>query len=701
MNQPSKHRLQWLDAGIACALLGTTVLLLATTADMGFTRDESFYFKYSNVYQDWFSRVADDSEEALGRHDVVQTWRQNFEHPPLMKVLFGTSWRVLAQKKRPVRAFETTANGEEGVEALITNLTEADGFQEGESVQILGPHRVDDPTGEDISLLATARVTDRSPNRATVHIEGVPVSDLVEACKESTAPNKPPAWITGCRAATDGPLQIMRESSAMRAPTWVMTGLLIMLLYLFGTELFGRWAGLFAALAFLFIPRQFFHAHLCTFDVPVTTTAIATLYGFWKSLSSRWWAIGTGFLWGIALLCKLNAFFLPIPLLFAWLFPPAVAWLREHSFGVNMLRGNLREFLFIGLATLLGFFWGGLVAGACFALLSATACRWQLRLPPLPEAFLWMPPIGLIMLFTLWPRLWYDPAGAFYDYVNFHIQHVHYLQQYYGNVLEVPPFPVSYPFVMTAVTVPVPLLAIFGLGAATLFVGERKRTSLYLKVFIAANLLFPIALIALPNTPIFGGVKHWFISMAFFALIAGYGFDWLRRRTIAAWEGAAPVRAFTTTLLCGLILSSGLVSSLRYVNAGTSYYNELIGGSRGAATLGMQRQFWGYAGGYALDYINRTAPRNATVAFHNTTWDAHEWYKRDGLLRSDIRWRREPPENCQRGAFAYLFHHQESFAQDEIEAWRRMRTYTPSKVIEVDGVPILTVYRCGGEDDST
>ncbi len=661
-------RLRWFDAVIALAIVAGAIWLLASTADMGFTRDESFYFKYAQVYQDWFTRVAHppkDAESPLGRADVVKTWSENFEHPPLLKVLFGWSWRVFADKRRPITGLAPDPDTTEAVRARVTHLTPSEGFAVGDMLQVLGPLPVDGDRSDAARTLGQAEVLERKGAQAVVRIDGISLRSIQEACREPVSLAnadgvKVPQWISGCQAASSRPLQVLNESSAMRAPSWLMTGLLLALLYLFGAELFGRWAGLFAAAAFLLVPRHFFHAHLCTFDVGVCTMIVGTVYGFWKSMHSRVWAVLTGVIWGLALLTKLNAFFVPIPLIIAWLLPSAIR--NAHKLFQRQWYRQLRKSL-------------------------------QVTLPDLPLAFLWMPPIGLVMLFSLWPRMWYDPAAAFYDYVNFHLSHVHYLQLYFGTILSAPPFPMSYPWVMTAVTVPAVLLLVFGIGCATMFWWERDRTSLFVRCLIGANLLFPIALISMPNTPIFGGVKHWLPTMAFFALIAGYGFDWMRRKLATRLHGA-PTRTLATIALAASLLAPGAVASLAYADVGTSYYNELIGGVRGGADRGMHRQFWGYAGRFGLEYVNANAPRNARVAFHNTTWDAVTWYKRDGLLRSDIRWRRDPPEDCRHGAALYLFHHQESFAQDQIGSWRAMRTYRPVRVVATDGVPVLSVYRC-------
>jgi 4-amino-4-deoxy-L-arabinose transferase-like glycosyltransferase len=77
---------------LAAALLAA---LLATAGDIGFARDEGFYFQAAKEYQRWFDLLADDPGRAIGAEAVAARWRVNSEHPALMKVLFGLSHRLL------------------------------------------------------------------------------------------------------------------------------------------------------------------------------------------------------------------------------------------------------------------------------------------------------------------------------------------------------------------------------------------------------------------------------------------------------------------------------------------------------------------------------------------------------------------------------------------------------------------------------
>src|SRR5690606_27597959 len=110
----------------------------------------------------------------------------------------------------------------------------------------------------------------------------------------------------------------MSPSTAMRFPTMVFIAVLIWLMYVFMAEAFSRVAGLFACVAFMSMPRAFFHAHLACFDAAMTTMWFAVIWAYWKSMRSRMWVVLCGIFWGIALSTKLNGFFIPGVLLMHW-----------------------------------------------------------------------------------------------------------------------------------------------------------------------------------------------------------------------------------------------------------------------------------------------------------------------------------------------------------------------------------------------
>ncbi len=80
-----------------CALLAAAylALLLATVHDLGYARDEGFYFQAARSYEAWFELLGADFAQAVDPATVDRYWSVNHEHPALMKSLFALSHRYL------------------------------------------------------------------------------------------------------------------------------------------------------------------------------------------------------------------------------------------------------------------------------------------------------------------------------------------------------------------------------------------------------------------------------------------------------------------------------------------------------------------------------------------------------------------------------------------------------------------------------
>ena len=642
------------DLAVAAGLfVGTLLLIMTTTTHLGFNRDETFYHHYAKVYWTWFHDLADASDadarsELLSDEGVEKVWRQNYEHPPLMKVLYGLSWKVLGAKKREVRFVDDRT-------LRVTGIGLPHGFEEGDQFEILRPLVVgEDPdTSDRVIGLATVTHRKRHEARATI-LEWTPDEAPRAFCSSTLNATEPPALMGGCVARSDGPLQILSEADAFRFPGAVSGALLIALLYLFSLHFTRRSGALAAALAMLFVPRIFYHMHVTCFDMPMTLLGFGVLYAFWRSeRGSLGWAIFTGVLWGLALLVKLNAFFLPVTLGLYWLVTA---------------RGRLRRYR--GL---------------------------PIPFPAIPPAFFAMILLGPLMLYLFWPILWYHPVENFGRYLAFHMKHDHYFQSYFGHAVQTPPFPLAFPFMMTLLTVPLvtQALALWGGMRAMLpfRVSDPDRAELLRRRwFLAINLLFPVTLIAMPSTPVFGGVKHWLLTMPFFSLLAGLGFVALTEALpVRPLRGLARPRlaaAAQAVVLGALLLAPAARDTLRYADNGTAYFNALIGGLRGAADSRMQRQFWSHATIGGLDHLNHTMREKGVIDFQDATRGACTMYRFEERLRRDLRCvvRRGRPD-------AVLFDVEERFTEEEWRYQQRLRTLGPLSEHTVDGVPMIRVYR--------
>jgi 4-amino-4-deoxy-L-arabinose transferase-like glycosyltransferase len=509
-------------------------------------------------------------------------------------------------------------------------------------------------------------------------------------------------------------LGALKPAAAFRIPAFATAALIPALVYQLGRPLYGRSAGLWAAISFLLVPRQFFNAHLACFDVPIASFWLLTVYTFLRAQSERRFWLWCGLAFGAALATKHNGWFLPFVLA-----PLALgrAWLLSRDSGEA--RADLGRFvgIYAGIGTLFLILWiseGPTRFVANFTLLSPAAALLGLlgvgtviilrRLFRTSEpVFRAVAPIGAMAMlgpaifYLHWPYLWHHPIDRAAWYFDFHATHVHYAWFYLGRLLREPPFPLEYVAVKTALTVPIAIFLpmLFGLGAvaarAVASLRPRWRSLLpsFADAVIATNAAAPIAIISHPDVPHFGGVKHWFPAMTFLAILGGNSIyratlaliAFLRERwpKLKEWAIAGPVFA--------LSFASPLIATARIHPYGTSYYSETAGSLPGAATLGMQRQFWSNNVTGVLGWLNEHGPPNARVWLHEVTGLAFQEYQANGMLRRDFQ-SAAGPWDAQIAVYQY---HQE-FREHEMNIWQAFGTQTPATGLYVDETPQVIVY---------
>ena len=409
-------------------------------------------------------------------------------------------------------------------------------------------------------------------------------------------------------------LRVLPDTLAFRLPAFAFAGLLSYWLCLWGLSR-SRAAGVLAPLLFWCAERTFFHGHLACFDIPICA--------MWAGVGLAWLR-GTGprlaGTYGLALAVKHNAWFLPPVLLVHALLLP-----REQR------RAALRKL------------------------------PWLLLSP--------------LALFAAWPLLWHDPLRHLGDWIAFHTHHVHYAWWYFGQVLRAPPFPISYPLVVDALVLPLPIAAMLAAAGVSLLVGFARRrldAQRLLELGLAGAALLPFLL---RTTPIFGGIKHW---LGFLALLTPEAASLLVR---AAPEPRKLVAVALATLL------PGLWQIVHVHPYGTSAYGELAGGIPGAATLGMQRQYWSNNVTGVLPWLNSHCPPGARVYFHEVNVESYRAYILAGLLRPDIRYAPEPEQSD----YAALQWHRE-FRDREPQTWNAYGTRRPATGLYLDEVPQVVVY---------
>ena len=236
--------------------------------------------------------------------------------------------------------------------------------------------------------------------------------------------------------------------------------------------------------------------------------------------------------------------------------------------------------------------------------------------------------IGALVFVVTWPWLYLDLPGNLLKFVRyFTVSHSAILQYYLGQVYSRVPW--HYPFVLVAVTVPVTTLVMAIIGLVRVIAGGRRDSAGWLVVF---NLAIPLLFFGFAASQVYGGERLFLVVFPFLALLAGMGFHALWR-IITAGGGRAR-RALATAVGVGLLVPGviGIVAMHPYE---LSYYNELAGGLRGAAKLGMEPTYWTETYRATLDTLNGLPGESPVI------WTEDEGvlytYQKLGLLRPDAQ----------------------------------------------------------------
>ncbi len=332
-------------------------------------------------------------------------------------------------------------------------------------------------------------------------------------------------------------------NSARVAPVTAF-GLLIVAIGTFTSRWYGQVAGVLAAVSLLTFPRLVGHAHLAVLETFVTLTytlavlTAAELWGRGKNVSAEanpestgppGWRnhICVGVMFGLALLTKIKEVLLPIPL---------AIW---------------------------------------------TVWRWRTR-AIVPLLACWL--VGGIVFFVGWPWLWLDPVGNAVAYFASTTERASLAVWYLGQQFADKSVPWHYPWVMSAVTIPVGTLglACYGiwLNRATL----RRPTR---EALLLGNILFPLVVFSLPGVAVYDGVRLFLMVFPLLAVFVGFGASRL-------WEIASNSHPHRVWQIAFVAFFAAQFSGLGMTTpCYLSYYNLIVGGPGGAESLGFETTYWG------------------------------------------------------------------------------------------------------------
>jgi hypothetical protein len=286
------------------------------------------------------------------------------------------------------------------------------------------------------------------------------------------------------------------------------------------------------------------------------------------------------------------------------------------------------------------------------------------------------------------PAWWRETLPRLAHYYTLNVDRKHSLPDikiiYFGEIYEFS-LPWHNAWVLMGITVPVAVL-IAGVIGLLWGIGQIRRDRLPW-YFAVQFLTLPV--IRMLPTPAHDGVRLFLPTFFFLAAFAGWG-------TIATADFLArlvrqPAR-YSRSVLTAVVLGSAALALYRIHPYELSYYNELIGGPRGAWERGFELSYWYDAfTDKVISDLNEKLPRDVEIDFFNELTSASVMVFQDsqtlGRLRGDIYLAARAPDQF---PFVWLLT-QDSKAQVFTRFLFAMRPWYTSRPRQLGESQVITV----------
>jgi hypothetical protein len=358
---------------------------------------------------------------------------------------------------------------------------------------------------------------------------------------------------------------------AFRYGSFLIFAALVVLVFYFGATYFkSMLAGIAAAVALGCMPRMFGHAHFVETDLVLCSIYFAAAFAFLWGLKSKWGALAFGILMGLLPAVKFSGFFAIVP-----------------------------------------FFLFGLIFERRKVLRNALAAS----------------VVAPLVFLIVQPMYWHTPVQSFFIYLK------HFLNPgaqstivtcYFGEYYQKSP-PWTYPFAITALSIPLATLLLAFAGIAAIF--KLKSETFKITVYCIFNAFFILFMFAPRRVAIYDGERLVMSVFPFWALLAGAGFAFLTSRLRLTLALMA--------LFVYFVASAFTVSDSRPYYL--CYYNALVGGTVGAERRGLEVMYWGEAFTPELArLINENIPAGARITTIGYFSGNFKYFQDMGLLRKDL-----------------------------------------------------------------
>jgi len=428
----------------------------------------------------------------------------------------------------------------------------------------------------------------------------------------------------------------MDKFTAYRLAPALLFALLVTVMYLWMAELFDRLTGLFSALVLVLMPNLFGFAHFALTDMPLTALWFLTVYCFWRGLKDWRWSLVLAVVWGFSLATKFPAFLIPIPLLF---------W--AHLYHRQSYTNNVISMFFLSPIVMVSL-----------------------------QPYLWHQTFARIAMFL------YDSVSRGYRFeTNFAIY-------FYNKIYVTSVVPWYYPFFMTGVTIPEAILILIFIGLIAVAMLKAQREVMVLFCF---NALFILSMGLLPGAVLHDVNRLMLPVLPFLGGLASYGLFFLVKILTQKCQSISMLGKiqYLRTKLIGavsvLALLPPAVALLAYHPYQLSYYNQLVGGLRGAYERGFEATYLMEAlTPNFLQFLNRELPPHAVITARNANY-MFDYYQKENRLRPDFRITAGMDYDY------YIFQNRVSMYTDFDK--ELVLDVHPYETVRIFGVPLIYIYK--------
>jgi len=516
----------------------------------------------------------------------------------------------------------------------------------------------------------------------------------------------------------------MKDIPARRMASVLEFSLTITIGFVFLARRYGIWVGTIAGGTLLCMPRIYGQAHLIDTDITGLFLWTATSLAFWKGLhepNSRRWRVLVGVLLGLSFLEKMAAIFVLVPIL-VWLLVARLPQVFRRGHRADWIDGLLTSTallipLVVAFVEILrlskalpkpmftNLFYNRVTSPIPGFILAMPFAVWLLRRSlawlfprnpvwgierPALETWTAILAFAPVVGFLGNPSWWRETLPRFAHYYLINTDRRGSLPDiqilYFGQIYEYS-LPWHNGWVLLAITVPALTLfaAVLGIFRA-LFHAREDRLPLYFLVQLAALPVFRM----LP-TPAHDGVRLFLPTFFFLAAFAGWGTVWIAEgltRLLPTRIGQWTNPAFAT-----LVIGASAWQLVKTHPYELSYYNELIGGPRGAWDAGFELTYWYDAfTPRVFDDLNQKFPQAADVNFENPLTQPSTFLELRSLgqLRADVSLSKQDSSPGSPFAYTWLLT-QDSKSTDFTRLLFVMKPWYESRPPQLDGARVAAV----------